>query len=129
MKHFLFVFSFLLCTLCAKAEKPYGHYIVKYIVTKDNNIIQYHNIFNPLTITHSGISVKNTNTGDKYWQTTYQGWSDKKIGKTYEIFYKFYLPNQYVVFWISDRPFFRYNNTNYYVIRFDGQIQLATKRN
>lgn len=128
MKHLLISLLFT-CALCVKAENPYGHYIVKYILTKDYNTVTYHPIYNPLTISHSGICVRNTNMGDKYWKTIYKGDISKKTGNTYQIFYKFYLSNQYVYFFISDMPFFRYKNTNYYVIRFDGQIQLATKRN
>lgn len=125
----LLIFLLCVCTLYVKAEKPYGHYIAKYIITKDYNNFNYHPIYNPLTISHTGILVRNTNAGDKCWKTEYLGPYNKKLGRTIEVFHKFYLTNQYVYFFISDRPFFRYKNTYFYVIRFDGQIQLATVRN
>lgn len=113
------------------AQSPYGHYICRYILTKDNNKVYCHNIYNPLTISHYGIRVENTNAGVKTWKIEYKGASYKSceiMGSNKYLFHLLYLTNQFVNFWISDEPIFPLNRKSYFVINFDGQIQLAERR-
>lgn len=109
----------------AKAREPYGDYIVRFIVTDAET---YHPIYNPLKITHAGIRVENTNSGTKYWYAKYQGPIRLTNRGGSERFHNFYLTKQHVEFNISDRKCAKYNGKWYYIIIFDGQIQLAEAR-
>ena len=70
---------------------------------------------------------QNTNAGTKTWEAKYQGpiryHFTSPEGSVR--FHNFYLVHQRVEFNISDIPFAKYNGKYYYVIIFDGQIQLA----
>lgn len=111
---------FFLSCLHVNAQSPFGHYICRYILTKDNSRVNYHRIYNPLTISHYGIRVENTNAGVKTWKTEYKGTFYKKIGSKLYLFHKLYLTNQFVIFWISDKPVFLLNGEKYFVIKIDG---------
>ena len=117
------LFSF--CTLSISAREPYGDYISRYIVTEGYN---YHPIYNPIKITHAGIRVENTNAGVKVWKAIYQGPIRLTNKGGSERFHNFYLTNQHVEFNISDRRCWPYKGKEYYMIIFDGQIQLAEPR-
>lgn len=78
-----------------------------------------------MKITHQGIRVKNTNTGEKTWAAIYQGPIRLSNNSGSERFHNFYLTKQHVEFNVSDRPIVPYNGKRYYMIIFDGQIQLA----
>lgn len=121
----LLIISLCFCFSFIQAREPYGDYIARYIVTKD----AYYPIYNPLKITHVGIRVENTNAGTKTWIAKYQGPIRLTNTGGSERFHNFYLTNQYVEFNISDRKCAYYNGKWYYVIIFDGQIQLAEDRN
>ena len=75
-----------------------------------------------------GIRVANTNKGTKTWLADYRGTNWVTVSGNSEKFHNFYLTKQYVEFSISDRKFLYYNGKFYYVIIFDGQIQLAEPR-
>ena len=107
------------------AKRPFGKYVSRFIVEKNNDRMSYRSIYNPVTITSSGIEVKNTNKGTKMWAVKYQG--PIRLTNTWgsERFHNFYLTNQHVEFNISDRSIHQYQGKSYYVIIFDGQIQLA----
>jgi hypothetical protein len=107
------------------AKRPFGRYVSRFIVEKNNGRMVYHSIYNPVTITSSGIEVKNTNKGTKTWAAKYQGPIRLTNTGGSERFHNFYLTNQHVEFNISDRPIHQYQGKSYYVIIFDGQIQLA----
>ncbi len=107
--------------IAAQAREPYGDYICRYIY--DNGT--FHQIYNPLKITHHGIRVKNTNAGTKTWAAVYQGPIRLTNSHGSERFHNFYLTNQHVEFSISDKKGMYYNGKYYYVINFDGQWQLA----
>ena len=111
----------LLGVVMAEAREPYGDYVCRYIVENG----RYHEIYNPIKITHYGIQVKNTNAGTKIWQANYQGPIRLTNRGGSERFHNFYLTNQRVEFSISDRPCASYNGKKYYIINFDGQWQLA----
>ena len=113
--------------LSANAREPYGDYISRYIVIFDSqtNAKSYHSIYNPIKITHSGIRVSNTNQGVKTWEAKYQGPIRLTNAGGSERFHNFYLTNQRVEFSISDRAIVKYNGKWYYMIIFDGQVQLA----
>lgn len=116
---------FMIMSTVLYAREPYGDYIARYIVTTTNGIKQYHPINNPLKITHQGIRVKNTAQGTKTWEAVYQGPIRLTNEGGSERFHNFYLTNQHVEFNISDRPLVQYNGKSFYIIIFDGQIQLA----
>ena len=75
-----------------------------------------------------GIRVENTNAGVKTWEAKYQGPIRITNKGGSERFHNFYLTNQYVEFNISDRKCAHYNDKWYYIIIFDGQVQLAEPR-
>lgn len=127
-KLILLVFALMMVVGVAKAREPYGDYVCRYIVTYQNGTCQYYSINNPIKITHQGIQVKNTNAGTKIWATKYQGPIRLTSSGGSERFHNFYLTNQHVEFDISDRPFYTYNGKTYYMIIFDGQVQLAESR-
>ncbi len=116
------------CIFEANAQTPYGHYISRYIVIRENGGIHYQPIYNPFNISHYGIRVENTNAGVKTWAAEYEGPYNKRIGRKEYLFHKLYLTNQFVFFCISDKPIFRLNNKFYHVVKFDGQVQLAEPR-
>lgn len=107
------------------SKRSFGRYISRYIVEKNNGKMVFRSIYNPLTITSSVIEVKNTNKGTKTWAVKYQGPIRLTNSGGSERFHNFYLTNHHVEFNISDRPIHQYQGKSYYVIIFDGQIQLA----
>ena len=109
--------------LVLQAREPYGDYICRFIVT--GNPVTYHKIYNPIKITHQGIQVKNTNSGTKIWYAKYQGPIRLSNKGGSERFHNFYLTNQHAEFSISDKPIVTYQGKNFYMIIFDGQVQLA----
>ena len=125
-KLFIIIITIIGC-LSIHAREPFGDYICRYIVTYDSktNARTYHPIYNPLKITHQGIRVKNTQQGTKIWAAKYQGPIRLISSAETERFHNFYLTNQKVEFSISDRQFVPYNGKQYYMIIFDGQVQLA----
>ena len=125
MKRIIILYFSLLIAIIVQAREPYGDYIVRYIVT---DATTYHPIYNPLKITHTGIRVENTNAGVKVWEATYQGPIRLTNKGGSERFHNFYLTNQHVEFNISDRRFWPYKGKLYYMIIFDGQVQLAEPR-
>ncbi len=127
MKNILITFLLLACVISIQAREPFGDYICRYIVTFDSqtNSRTYHSVYNPLKITHQGIQVKNTQQGTKTWAATYQGPIRLTNNAGTERFHNFYLTNQRVELSISDRQFVPYNGKQYYMIIFDGQVQLA----
>lgn len=122
MKQNIVIYLFLLISVAIDAREPYGDYIVRYIVTDSNS---YHPIYNPLKITRTGIRVENTNAGVKIWEAKYQGPIRLTNKGGSERFHNFYLKNQHVEFNISDRNCAQYKGRWYYIIIFDGQVQLA----
>lgn len=125
MKRIILALVFLIGVTTIQAREPYGDYIARYIVTRGSGQVQYHSIFNPIKITHVGIQVKNTNAGTKTWVANYQGPIRLTNAGGSERFHNFYLTNQHVEFSISDRAIVPYNGKSYYMIIFDGQVQLA----
>lgn len=125
MRKYLLCLLFSLFVVVANAREPYGDYICRYIVTNTNSGKEYHPIYNPIKITHQGIQVKNTKQGTKIWEAKYQGPIRLTNTGGSERFHNFYLTNQHVEFNISDRPIVTYQGKNYYLIIFDGQLQLA----
>ena len=121
MKKAIMFLMLLLGVVTAEAGEPYGDYVCRYIVENG----RYHEIYNPIKITHYGIQVKNTNAGTKIWKANYQGPIRLTNRGGSERFHNFYLTNQRVEFSISDRPCASYNGKKYYIINFDGQRQLA----
>lgn len=109
------------------AREPFGDYICRYIVTYNyqTRAKEYHSIYNPIKITHQGIRVKNTQQGEKTWYAKYQGTTILTNTGGSERFHNFYLTNQKVEFSISDRKLVQYKGKLYYMILFDGQVQLA----
>ena len=122
MKRNIIIWLFFMIAIAVQAREPYGDYIVRYIVTDANT---YHSTYNPLKITHAGIRVENTNVGVKTWKAKYQGPIRLTNKGGSERFHNFYLTNQYVEFNISDRMCASYGGKQYYIIIFDGQVQLA----
>ena len=121
MKKAIMFLMLLLGVVTAEAGEPYGDYVCRYIVENG----RYHEIYNPIKITHYGIQVKNTNAGTKICKANYQGPIRLTNRGGSERFHNFYLTNQRVEFSISDRPCASYNGKKYYIINFDGQWQLA----
>lgn len=122
MKRQILLWIYSLIAIIIQAREPYGDYIVRYIVT---NATTYYQIYNPLKITHMGIRVENTNAGVKVWEAKYQGPIRLTNQGGSERFHNFYLTNQHVEFNISDRKCVQYKGEWYYIIIFDGQVQLA----
>ena len=116
---------FMIVINTIQAREPYGDYIVRYIVM---DATDYYPVYNPIKITHMGIRVENTNAGVKTWEAKYQGPIRITNKGGSERFHNFYLTNQYVEFNISDRKCAHYNDKWYYIIIFDGQVQLAEPR-
>lgn len=104
---------------------PNHSYVSRYIVENSGSQPTYHSIYNPITISSGSLYVKNTNAGDKRWDIRYLGSSNTNLGGSYQSFHNFYLTNKGVNFNISDKPFYSYGGRKYYVIVFDGQMQLA----
>lgn len=125
MKRIIVLIVSIMVSISIYAREPYGDYICRYIVTFSNGEKYYTPIYNPLKITHQGIRVKNTNQGTKTWEAVYQGSIRLTNTGGSERFHNFYLNNQHVEFDISDRPIVPYNGRIYYMIIFDGQVQLA----
>ena len=123
-KSLFFILLFFVFSIC-EAREPYGDYICRYIITIESSKIVATKIYNPLKITHQGLEVKNTNKGTKTWYAKYQGVIRITNENGSYRFHNFYLTNQHVEFSISDLPFYPYNGKKYYMIIFDGQIQLA----
>ena len=121
MKKAIMFLMLLLGVVTAEAGEPYGDYVCRYIVENG----RYHEIYNPIKITHYGIQVKNTNAGTKIWKANYQGPIRLTNRGGSERFHNFYLTNQRVEVSISDRPCASYNGKKYYISNFDGQWQLA----
>ncbi len=107
------------------SKKYFGKYIIRYIVEKKNGKIQYQPIYNPLSISSDVIEVRNTNKGTKTWAIKYQGPIRLTNSGGSERFHNFYLTRHHAEFNISDRPIHYYQGKNYYIIIFDGQVQLA----
>lgn len=124
MKKVILFLLLIVVVITAQAREPYGDYVCRYIVESG----RYYSINNPIKITHYGIQVKNTNAGTKTWRANYQGPIRLTNRGGSERFHNFYLTNQHVEFSISDRPCAKYNGKNYYIIIFDGQLQLAEAR-
>lgn len=127
MKRIVITLFLLIGAVIANAREPYGDYVARYIVTGNGQSIQYHDIYNPLKITHTGIRVQNTNAGTKTWATNYLGTFTMTNAGGSETFHRFYLTNQHVYFEISDRALLHLNGKYYYLINFDGQFQLAER--
>lgn len=106
---------------------PYGDYISRWIVTFNplTKAKTYLPIYNPIKITHQEIRVSNTNQGVKVWKAEYQGPIRLTNTGGSERFHNFYLTNLGVEFSISDRTITQYDGKSYYMIIFDGQVQLA----
>ncbi len=127
MKKLLLLLMLSIGVLSVNAREPYGDYISRYIVSFDSQTCakSYYPIYNPIKITHSGIRVSNTNQGVKTWEAKYQGPIRLTNAGGSERFHNFYLTNQRVEFSISDRAIVKYDGKWYYMIIFDGQVQLA----
>ena len=104
---------------------PYHSYVSRFIVENNGSQATYRRINNPITLTSNSLYVKNTNAGDKRWDIRYLGSSNTNLGGSYQSFHNFYLTNKGVIFNISENPFYSYGGKKYYLIIFDGQIQLA----
>ena len=131
MKKLIMLFCLFACFVAnVYAREPYGDYICRYIVTYNSqtNETEYHQIYNPIKITHMGIRAENTNKGTKTWLADYRGTNWVTVSGNSEKFHNFYLTKQYVEFSISDRKFLYYNGKFYYIIILDGQMQLAEPR-
>ena len=62
MKKAIMFLMLLLGVVTAEAGEPYGDYVCRYIVENG----RYHEIYNPIKITHYGIQVKTQMQVQKY---------------------------------------------------------------
>lgn len=119
---FLSVFAFVV-----NARNPFTSYSVKATSYQYGERTVFQPANNTVVVSSDKITVYGTMSGTKYWYTQYLGtatlpqWGNK-------IFHKFYLTNKKVYFYVSDQKIMSgptKNSTRFYVIVFDGEIQLA----
>lgn len=126
--YYYVVLIVLMCTnFIAEARSPFTSYSIKATSYQYGEKTAFQPANNTVVVSSDRITVHGTMSGTKYWYTKYLGtttlpqWGNK-------IFHKFYLTSKNVYFYVSDQKIMSgptRNSTRYYVIVFNGEIQLA----
>lgn len=120
----LFFLAFI-CVSPILARNPVGYYKVKYVAYNNNGKTDVAVSERTLRVDETRLTVLNTPQGLKYWEVNYQGKVNLSRFNNFT-FHKYYLVNKHVYCYISDdRVIEGKDGRIYYLIEFDGQVQLA----
>ena len=125
MKRFILILLALMSLVILQARNPVGYYYVKYVVYNNNGKTDLSKSERTLYLEKDKLTVLNTPQGRKNWELEYLGLVNLSRYNNFA-FHKYYLINKNVYFYVSDERMIEgYNRHVYYLIEFDGQVQLA----
>ncbi len=121
----MLIFVLAMCIVSTNARNPVGYYYVKYIAYNNNGKTDLAVSKRTVYVEKNKITAFNTLQGKKYWEVKYLGMVNMSKYGNFS-FHKFYLKNKGMYFYVSDeRMITGKDGRLYYMIEFDGQVQLA----
>ncbi len=125
MRRIIVLFAITMCFVIANARNPIGYYNVKYIAYNNGGKTDLAVSKRTIYVDKHKITALNTPQGKKYWEVNYLGTVNMSKYGNFS-FHKFYLTNKGVYFYVSDEKMITGKDGRlYYLIEFDGQVQLA----